>query len=741
MKIKHLLVCLSLVASVTAGANPAGIFRNACHDEYRPPRAMSPRTSPASGNVTLNIPPNTDQMAFDWIMIANATHTYSVERSHFNGQTTATVDIEPGTYFMVACFDDRSAEMDFLIDMSEARPRKAFCFREDVEVADNTEVSFTWEECVNTIRFETVNPQGEICRFPQMYIVDWETGEMAFDFSNANVVDYTAKQQIYYRCEGMGDMDDMLLFSCMFSGGWTNKNGHSCAGFSDFRTNHVSDRAFFFMERSYSTGNETERTGVFTSISGYKGCNEEDIVIINSPSDYVEFDWSALFNSEYDPAWRKTRGYEIRTAEILNRNRPVDVYFSSLPEFSSDRPIYNLSIDESCTHEPFVFRPITRIHTKDASVSESFTAVLAGRKWNFLNYHNWDSDNASFWLTENYGVPMWPGNTAFDAGVENLDIKLGNTAPLLIVMHQIYSGKNGKVEVHVPLYNGMAGEHYSLGNLSVSIKRDGALIGEGPYSVLEEWESSVNPYDGHQPGMLEISYFKNDVKVDGMDAFNEAYIRYDENLADVNVPTLQKLWIRDSQGHVTNKLDRASDGVMELCGADFNYHSAGVPTWFSCDPVHIKLECSPYGIAEWEELELEEVPENYYAPAYGYFWRVPLGQVTASSETGWYNLRATMTDPSGNMSQQTYGPVFYLGDKKSSIDAVADDSQFDMWLDGKTLHLSEQASVEVYTCDGRMVTDRSEVSSVDLSHLASGIYIVKAHNAAGSLIVKRFKLI
>ena len=85
-------------------------------------------------------------------------------------------------------------------------------------------------------------------------------------------------------------------------------------------------------------------------------------------------------------------------------------------------------------------------------------------------------------------------------------------------------------------------------------------------------------------------------------------------------------------------------------------------------PKSLKVEYSPFGADSFKPLAYEEIPELYFMPEFGHFYRAQLDRVNVVSETGWFSLRFTMTDEAGNSQVQTIEPAFSI---EAAISGVA----------------------------------------------------------------------
>ena len=166
------------------------------------------------------------------------------------------------------------------------------------------------------------------------------------------------------------------------------------------------------------------------------------------------------------------------------------------------------------------------------------------------------------------------------------------------------------------------------------------------------------------------------IEVDGLPGHNTTTAFLDQNQEDMNPPSLEMLHFKNAAGKVTDRFATAADGTMEFYASDFDY--VYYPElWngvYECQPVEVTVEYAPYGTEEWTELAVEEIPEYYQEPGWGYFYRGSLAGVTGQGLNGWFDLRFRLHDASGNWMDQVVSPAFRIDDQAySSVATVGSD--------------------------------------------------------------------
>ena len=79
----------------------------------------------------------------------------------------------------------------------------------------------------------------------------------------------------------------------------------------------------------------------------------------------------------------------------------------------------------------------------------------------------------------------------------------------------------------------------------------------------------------------------------------------------------------------------------------------------------MKVEVAPYGTDNYTEVTTEQIPELFKMPCWGYFRTGKLLGLGASPN-GWWNVRLTLKDNSGNSNVQTVSPAFYAANTDQS---------------------------------------------------------------------------
>ena len=179
-------------------------------------------------------------------------------------------------------------------------------------------------------------------------------------------------------------------------------------------------------------------------------------------------------------------------------------------------------------------------------------------------------------------------------------------------------------------------------------------------------------------GEVEISLnLTNRIFEDNIEGSNLTVVKFDLSREDRTPPTLQLLQFRDINDNVTEIFSDFSQATFRFCGGDFVENAVddgwgGYGYWFDCKPVTAVVEYTPNGSDDWQEVACEQKPEYYMLPFYGHYFEGTIPEANSYSNNGWYDMRITLTDESGNSQTQTISPAFRIDHAQSSVATLRD---------------------------------------------------------------------
>ncbi len=372
----------------------------------------------------------------------------------------------------------------------------------------------------------------------------------------------------------------------------------------------------------------------------------------------------------------------------------------------------------------------------------SLPAFYNGTNWEYVNQNHSECGNYSFQVpADGSDIIEYPGLPAYSFMEDEITAPFGNSAPILSHMMQLTQiSETDKALYFAPnAYIGRYGEvrQSDQVNLKSEVYLDGEKIFEStPENTLENWIWQF-AFDGHEKGELELVYTNNNVRVDDVDGFNITNVKVDERKDDPFAPTTQMLIFKDRNGVITDRFDKAENGIVEFSAGDFNYVVEDYSGYYTCAPITVKLEYAPYGTTDFAELNVEEVPENYYMPGFGYFYRGSLADVDAMSANGWYDLRFTLTDEAGNSMEQHLSPAFKISELSSIEEVVEDDdASFRVVNDEVRALGTDVASLEIYAIDGRKIASAAGSSASTQGY--KGVVIARSTTTTGTTTTRLY---
>ena len=148
----------------------------------------------------------------------------------------------------------------------------------------------------------------------------------------------------------------------------------------------------------------------------------------------------------------------------------------------------------------------------------------------------------------------------------------------------------------------------------------------------------------------------------------------DQTKEDLYPPTITCLQPRTSTDEINNVFTKPSDGSFRLFAGDTtnkwqwaNWGDDTEPFWIAYQwreinpDVTAKVEYSPYGKENWTELDAKQDTEAY-SKALGNLYDISLETVDQKSDNGWFDLRISLIDASGNSQTQILSPAFKITD-------------------------------------------------------------------------------
>ena len=251
---------------------------------------------------------------------------------------------------------------------------------------------------------------------------------------------------------------------------------------------------------------------------------------------------------------------------------------------------------------------------------------------------------------------------------ESQPVCLNSGCPILTVQSMNNVNNYGKRFAFTPFSIGRYGEYRQVDNekLGVSIKYNDDEVCSS-YADMTSFFNTFNR-QGNPDGIINATFTNNNVIVDGIEGKNVCELEFDQTKDDWTSPTLTQLRFVDADGHVTDRFADASDGKVELTGADFNYTLLSTGLFgYNCKPVTMEVSYTPNGGDVWIELPVAENEDLYFYPAFGQLFEGALSAVNEVSANKWYDLKVRLADESGNWQEQIISPAFKLDNVNHNV--------------------------------------------------------------------------
>ena len=582
--------------------------------------------------------------------------------------------VPAGTYDIVAWFHVLDTTQNF-----EWPSYNLYVIREQVTIDQNMTLNFASSEAKNRIHFQTLTIDGE-----PVYTGKWEVDENWnwTQLEAGNTDDLYVINEM--RCHEIG-------LSYTFSGnlgttivGDTYHQDCQDKGI-DFFVNDVSERYNFYSYR-VATANGV----VYSSAYETQGASG-NVTITNDPAKFTLFEDPFLISS-------LPREERYRSFDFFPRLEGASIMLgktisSTIPLAEGETCKYYISAsteDSQLGYVPTIQPSIKTENESNIPAMCCMPIVLSGGQLIFTNNGTGErymypgprfSEEPSEeldWLGRDIKVyPQWPTHPVFSYDVSKKKDNLGNNCPLLVSdVHQYEITSVWEDEEGNPV-----SETYR--NMEIGADYIG-LYGERPYYTAtatikvngEDYTGPLYNMDALISGVVDIKFSNETVQVDDMVGSNMAQLHYTAGAEDENPPTMTMLGFRANNGDITDRFATAEEGTLEFSAGDFNF--VLTPQHFIAfdryAPEMVEVSYSPYGEDNWNELAVEEVPENYW-PVMGWFYTGSLAGVTGQGLNGWFDLKIRLTDAAGNWQEQVLSPAFRIDDLAySSVANVGKDN-------------------------------------------------------------------
>ncbi len=574
------------------------------------------------------------------------------------GEDIITATVPTGTYDFVVQFQ------------SMLKGDEYFVIREQVEVTEDATFTFSADEATNHISFVNYGPDGNVLKHALYGGYDEETWEPII-LDEGDVETTSIRNNVFLKdLKGNG-----LFYSSSHVVEGPLSEEFCTLPVYEYYVNDVSDRYVFTQSRTCNNGSEVWYLSYFSTDDVHAG------VLENNPEDYV----LCHENYQFSPHGQGEPGYGagITVYQLLNGHllywgtlftgwtttKPDDIYsvdvYSSIPfENSSYEDLNQLVGNQFIDYYGLVIDQWGRERYNILSKTIATPYAIENGQQVFHNIGHMDSYPGSNMnsdmlsgktavLTDNV---IWdqslPAPTAFTYPAEERLGIVGDNCPINAVnVESFYDEYQGDVVSFANNYVGRYGESrlYDDADVTQTLKFNG-----------EEIEDPDN-WSRESKGIWEFTVTNTNIVVDGLQGENKTVVYFDETNEESACPGIEMLHFRSEAG-ITDRFATAAEGVLEFMGGAFkyNYYSDFRNGVYECQPMEVTVEYSPYGEENWQELAVEEIPELYQMPGWGYFYRASLAEVTGKATKGWFDVRFKLQDEAGNWQEQVVSPAFRI---------------------------------------------------------------------------------
>ncbi len=612
--------------------------------------------------------------------------------------------------------------------------KNMYVIREEVEINQDTELHFSSDEAKNHIHFQILMMDGEPINWGK-FIQD--EGSNWVQTETCNVDNAIFVNSIIHKDYGI-----VMDMSTNSQGGYyllAEDWGEKAAvdyfnGAPDFYVNDVSDRYAFHHYMAF-----LDDGVVYTSALEADGANS-DVVLTTNPEKYVLFeDPFQISENSNEELYKSIAIFSLREGTGLGSTY-MDIqkinFMTPMTNNETFKCYLNASADDSKVGFVPYLQPVANrkvINTWGWMFDAAMSCIPLTKTNDEIVFANngtsVDYVQPGIYFGAEYGEGniyghvvdfteyphRWPSHPVFTYSTDKKKENLGNNCPLLvsrpIQYERTYSWEDEDgnpvsfTSYNISLscnYNGRYGERkkdaetYAL----VNIKFDGEEVysGEGcRFSAqLDQFLDCV----------VDATITNELVKVDNLAGSNRAQLHYTAGAEDENPPTMTMLHFKDINGDVTERFATGEEGTLEFTAGDFNLHMTPIEQYMAydrCAPETVEVSYSPYGEDNWNELSVEEVPENYW-PVMGWFYTGSLAGVTSEAYEGWFDLKIRLEDAAGNWQEQVISPAFRIDDLAySSVANIGSDNAHEVArysIDGKRVDASHRGVTIIKMSDG-----------------------------------------
>ncbi len=608
---------------------------------------------------------------------------------------TFTAKVPKGTYDMHAMF--------------KGKPSGSYTvFKENVVIDKDMTISFNKEEATIPFTFKVFDEQGT-----QLVLDKYEAGAVA---EQGNINSY--RSYSFFALKGMGVVHTII-------GGSYRIKGYDV----DYYTNQVSDR-FSLLH----TCNMRSKLNNQTYFFKFETPLNAAATLESKPNDIKTYKqkFTPTLAGEAEPTshiygkrvWCTYNGEVLLSGKAENKNMVLE----------NNENIFHLDLPEPAGQGFAVMVSPMMGDTYNATNKQYKHIVglpVAGNAKDGLSFIDYGYD-----ILDGFVIPVgggnatvYPGNPALSWMNTDADktYEYGNNCPLLSIKSKDYNGNSTKLLTYLGRYG----------------------------EIYETDKSTVANSDQANGAFIDETFTQENVKVDEITGKNVTVVHRLASGSDYTAPSIQMLRFVQknaetspvatmapvsSGGVITDRVS-AAGGSLEFVAGDMQYHydqTVASKRYYECKPMSsVEVSCAKHGTDVWTSLEAVEIPENFFMPGFGYFYRASLASLEGGNE--WYDVRIKLADEAGNTHTQTLMPAFFLNTESSGIDKTKIGNTVGIFYHNGSVIAGKPSHMVVFSLDGKVVKTAFG-QEMTLNGMDKGVYVVKATTEDGQVITKKIAI-
>lgn len=337
-------------------------------------------------------------------------------------------------------------------------------------------------------------------------------------------------------------------------------------------------------------------------------------------------------------------------------------------------------------------------------------------------YHMEETYYHQIW-DDNYNMLKHCSHPWLPSTDEIKDITYGSTPNYISgFMSGLYNKYNDGMGMHIrnlDFYGANNSTFDMTGDWSVEYNGEDLNIDTSLYSLPETWVW-FRDLEGHPTGTYTLHFTTPLEIVDGLEGHTYFTAEFDQRKADCTAPAIQFMTMVNTKGEHTNRFDSPENAIIRITGGDFDWDAdTNLPRPVPCE---MTVEMSPYTLGLWERVEMQQADIDLPPHFADSFEGSPVN-VANTSESGWYDLRISMTDTSGNLMTQTISPALKIDSLKTGVYQITETPGITV---GENF-INAPANAMIFTSSG-IATDGRD--------LPAGLYIVVCDGRSTKVIVR-----